>query len=190
MEDLSTRSFGGDRLVSMDNLLDREKLIQFLSQLGKRARSKGACYVTGGASALLVGWRETTLDVDVKFDPEPLGVFDAIPELKKTLQINVELASPDDFIPVTADWKSHCPFIGQFGELSVYHFNFTAQAMSKIERGHPKDILDAREMLKRQLTTKEQLLAMLNAIRPLIRRYPAIDEETFVRRIETFIREA
>jgi hypothetical protein len=173
----------------MDNLLDKQKLIEFLTQLGKSARSKGACYLTGGASALLVGWRQTTLDVDVKFDPEPAGVFDAIAELKKSLQINIELASPDHFIPVTQEWKNHSPFVGQYGDLSVYHFDFTAQSLSKIERGHPKDLLDAREMLRRGLTSKAQLAAMLLAIRPSIRRYPALDEDDFVRRIEAFVRE-
>jgi len=173
----------------MDNLLDKHKLNEFLAQLGKRARSKGACYLTGGASALLIGWRAMTLDVDVKFDPEPPGVFDAIAELKKSLQINVELASPDDFIPVTQDWKSRSLFIAQYGDLSVYHFDFTAQALSKIERGHPKDLLDAREMLRRGLTSKPLLATMLLAIRPFIRRYPALDEDDFVRRIEAFLQE-
>jgi hypothetical protein len=173
----------------MDNPLNKQRLIEFLSQLGKRARSKGACYLTGGASALLVGWRESTLDVDLKFDPEPPGVFDAIAELKKSLQINVELASPDDFIPVTQEWKDKSPFVDQYGELSVYHFDFTAQALSKIERGHPKDLLDVREMLGRGLTSKAQLAAMLLAIRPSIRRYPALDEDDFIRRIEAFLTE-
>jgi len=173
----------------MDNLLDMQKLDEFLSQLGQRARSKGACYLAGGASALLMGWRETTLDVDLKFDPEPAGVFDAIAELKNSLQINVELASPDDFIPVTPDWKNRSPFVGQYGDLSAYHFDFTAQALSKIERGHPKDLLDAREMLRRGLTSKPLLTTMLLAVRPLLKRYPALHEDDFVRRIEAFLRE-
>jgi hypothetical protein len=173
----------------MDHLLDKQKLIEFLTQLGRRAGAKGACYLTGGASALLVGWRATTLDVDLKFDPEPPGVFDAIAELKKSLQINVELASPDNFIPVPQDWKNHSPFVGQYGDLSVYHFDFTAQALSKIERAHPKDLLDAREMLRRGLTSKPQLAAMLLAIRPFVKRYPALDEDDFVRRIEAYLRE-
>ena len=173
----------------MDNVLTRQKLVEFLSQLGGKVRSKGTCYLTGGACALLVGWRLTTLDVDMKFDPEPAGAFDAIPELKKSLQINVELASPDDFIPVTKDWKSNSPFVGQYGDLSVHHFDFTAQALSKLERGHPKDLIDVQEMLRRGLTSRQQLAATLAAIRPLVKRYPAIEEETFVRRIETFLRE-
>ncbi len=171
----------------MENLLDKQKLHEFLAQLGRSARSKGACYLAGGASALLVGWRETTLAVDLKFDPEPAGVFDAIAELKKSLQINVELASPDDFIPVTQDWKNRSPFIKQYDDLSVYHFDFTAQALSKIERAHPKDLIDAREMLRRGLTSKLLLADMLLAVRPFIRRYPALDEDDFVRRIEAFL---
>jgi hypothetical protein len=46
-----------------------------------------------------LGWRDSTIDVDLSFDPEPDGVFDAIPALKRELSINVELASPLDFIP-------------------------------------------------------------------------------------------
>lgn len=109
--------------------------------------------------------------------------------MKRSLQINVELASPDDFIPVTDNWKSNSSFIGQYGNLSVYHFDFTAQALSKIERGHPKDLLDVRQMLQRGLTSKEQLAAMLSAIRPRIRRYPAVDEEAFANRVEAFLKE-
>jgi hypothetical protein len=173
----------------VDYLLNKPKLIEFLTQLGQRARSKGTCYLTGGASALLIGWRDSTLDVDVKFDPEPPGVFDAIAELKRSLQINVELASPDDFIPVTTHWKDQSPLVGQYGDLSVHHFDFTAQALAKIERGHPKDLLDVREMLHRGLTSRPRLAAMLVEIQPSIRRYPALDEDDFVRRIDAYLRE-
>lgn len=55
--------------------------------------------MTGGASAVIYGWRESTVDVDLKFDPEPKGAFAMIPIIKDKLDINVELASPDLFIP-------------------------------------------------------------------------------------------
>ena len=53
----------------------------------------------GDASAVLIAWRETTVDVDLKLAPEPNGVFAAIADAKAMLNINVELAAPDDFIP-------------------------------------------------------------------------------------------
>ena len=49
--------------------------------------------LVGGASAVIIGWRETTLDVDLKLDPEPPGVFEAIALAKDALAINVELAA-------------------------------------------------------------------------------------------------
>jgi hypothetical protein len=44
---------------------------------------------------VLVGWRGTTIDVDLKMSPEPEGAFEAIAALKDELDINVELAAPD-----------------------------------------------------------------------------------------------
>ena len=65
--------------VNNDLNLTKEKLLRFLDRLGASAKSPGTCFITGGGSALLLGWRETTVDIDLKFDPEPAGVFDAIP---------------------------------------------------------------------------------------------------------------
>lgn len=34
--------------------------------LGQAVTSEGRVYFTGGVSAVLLGWRETTIDVDLK----------------------------------------------------------------------------------------------------------------------------
>lgn len=39
-----------------------------MRRLGGAARSPGRIYLVGGSSAVLVGWRETTVDVDLKQD--------------------------------------------------------------------------------------------------------------------------
>ncbi len=70
-----------------------------MEALGKRVGGPGTVYLNGGATALIFGWREKTIDIDIKADPEPQGFFEAIAELKETLDTNVELASPDLFIP-------------------------------------------------------------------------------------------
>ena len=89
-----------------------------------------------------------TVDIDLKPDPEPLGFFGAIAELKKKLDVNVELASPDDFIPELPGWCERSQFIGRFGKLDFFHYDFYAQAVSELERGHARDILDVRTMLE------------------------------------------
>src|SRR6185369_1870055 len=82
-----------------------ETLKEFMRELAAAAKSPGKVYFTGGATALLLGFREQTIDIDLKLDPEPGGVFEAIAMLKNRLNLNVELASPDDFIPSVADWR-------------------------------------------------------------------------------------
>ena len=175
--------------MSSDPTLTKEKLLRFLDRLGARARTPGACFITGGGSALLVGWRETTIDLDLRFDPEPVGVFEAIPELKRELQMHVELAAPSDFLPPLRDWRERSRFIGKYGALEVYHYDFVSQALSKLERGHAKDLLDVTEMLRRGLVTAAELRLHAEAIRPAMYRYPALDEASFLRRVEAFLGE-
>lgn len=56
-------------------------------------------YLTGGATAVLEGWRPSTVDVDVRFEPDSDVALRQIASLKERLQVNVELASPLDFLP-------------------------------------------------------------------------------------------
>jgi hypothetical protein len=55
-----------------------EKLEALMSAMGRAVKSPGRIYLTGGATALLHGWRPMTVDVDLKADPEPSGFFEAI----------------------------------------------------------------------------------------------------------------
>src|SRR6267378_1959736 len=64
-----------------------ERLRQFMDELAALAQSPGKVYFTGGATALLLGFREQTIDIDIKLDPEPKGVFEAIARLKNSLDL-------------------------------------------------------------------------------------------------------
>lgn len=44
-------------------------------------------------------WRDSTIDIDVKMVPEQDSLFRALPALKEKLEMNIELAAPDQFIP-------------------------------------------------------------------------------------------
>jgi hypothetical protein len=48
---------------------DKAKLESFMTALGQRVRGEGRIYLTGGATAVLHGWRPMT--IDLKPDPEP-----------------------------------------------------------------------------------------------------------------------
>jgi hypothetical protein len=56
-------------------------------------------YLTGGATAVLPGWRESTLDVDIRLEPVADELLRELSSIKGRVGVNVELASPPDFIP-------------------------------------------------------------------------------------------
>jgi hypothetical protein len=173
----------------MRDATDRSKIESFMKALGREARIPGRIYLTGGACAVLFGWRSQTMDIDIKMQPDQDLVFRAIAELKEKLNINVELASPGDFIPELPEWESRSLFIVQNGKLDFLHYDFYAQALSKIERSHAHDQEDVRHMLARGLVEKPKLLQFMNEIEPNLYRYPAIKPAAFRRKVEKFVKE-
>ena len=162
---------------------DASRVRQLMRMLGRAARSDGRIYMVGGSSAVLVGWRETTVDIDLKLDPEPGGVFEAIARAKEALNINVELAAPDDFIPALPGWRERSRFIDRFGPIDYYHYDFHAQALAKIERGHEQDLADVKAMGSLGLVRRTRLIELFESIESLLVRYPAIDPPSFRDRV-------
>lgn len=54
----------------MRELTDGELLREFMRRLGRESKQPGRVYLTGGATAVLLGWRPTTIDVDLKLEAE------------------------------------------------------------------------------------------------------------------------
>jgi hypothetical protein len=170
--------------------VDAPRLRAFMRALAGAAREPLQVYLVGGATAVLEGWRSSTVDVDLKFGHDADAVLRAIPAIKESLQINVELASPADFIPVKAGWEDRSPFVAQEGPVTFRHFDLYAQALAKIERGHATDRRDVDEMLARDLVTRGGLLEYLAAIEPDLYRFPAVDPAAFRQAVEATAREA
>jgi hypothetical protein len=174
----------------MRERLTAEKLREFMRALAREADIEGRVYITGGASAVLLGWRDNTLDVDLKFVPEHDRFLRAISDLKERLRVNVEQASPDDFIPPLPSWEDRSPFIVREGKLSFHHYDFYAQALAKIERGHEIDRVDVRQMIESGLVDRARLMELFIAIEPNLYRYSAVDPKAFRRRVESTIASA
>jgi hypothetical protein len=173
--------------VDMRRKVSVETLNQFMHAFAAAARSPGKVYFTGGATALLLGLREQTIDIDLKLDPEPEGAFEAIATLKNQLDLNVELAAPDDFIPPAADWRERSQFIAAIGRVEFFHYDFTMQALAKLERGHTQDLEDVASLLRGGYVSREALNDRFAQIEPGLLRYPAIDPEQFKRAVEDFL---
>ncbi len=163
----------------MRQLADAERIRRFMRRLGQEAREDAWLYFTGGATAVLEGWRPSTIDVDILIIPESDHLFRALPAIKESLRINIELASPADFIPELPGWRTRSPFIDREGKMSYHHYDLYAQALAKIERGHAQDVEDVREMVRRRLIEPRRAFGYFEEIEPLLYRYPAIDPSSF-----------
>jgi len=150
----------------------------FMRAIAAEAREPGRIYLTGGASAVLRGWRESTVDVDIKIVPENDRILRALPELKEKLSVNVELASPADFVPPLPGWETRSPFIAREGLIDFHDFDFYTQALSKLERAHRKDLSDVDAMIRDGLVDPQRLARLFGEVEPLLYRYPAIDPQS------------
>lgn len=172
----------------MRALADAERLKRFFRELARAAEADAAVFLTGGATAVLLGWRESTVDADILIVPDQDALYRALPRLKDELQLNVEIASPAHFIPELPGWRERSLLIERIGHVSFYHYDPYAQALSKLQRGHEKDLGDVRQLIDRGLVQPERLRELFEAIEPRLYRYPAVDPGSFRRRLDELLR--
>jgi uncharacterized nucleotidyltransferase DUF6036 len=164
--------------------VDAERLRRFMQALGPEAERDIRLYFTGGATAILFGWRTSTVDVDLKLEPDSDRVLQALPRLKERLEINVELAAPDQFIPEVPGWQDRSLYIAREGRITFYHYDPYSQVLAKLERGHSLDLEDVYKMLETGLINRQELLRHFEQIEPHLHQYPAIDPVSFRRAVE------
>jgi hypothetical protein len=163
--------------------VDAGRVREFFRALGAEAREETHLYLTGGTTAVLLGWRESTVDLDIKMVPERDSLFRAIPALKERLEVNVEMASPADFIPELPGWQERSRFIVREGKIDFFHYDLYSQALSKVQRAHARDLKDVKEMIDRKLVERKKALELFAAIEEKLYRFPAIDPPSFRRRV-------
>ena len=148
----------------------REDIERFLQQFGQLSQQPGRLYLAGGAELVHGGLRgegATTVDIDLRLDVSDESAAETlIRQLMRQLGINVELASPADFIPLPADWQTRSPFVGRYGNTDVFYFDYYALALSKIARGTSRDVSDVALLAQNGLIQREDLEAAYQQILP------------------------
>jgi hypothetical protein len=167
-----------------------QRLHEFMKMLGERAVQPARIFLVGGATALLLGWRDSTIDIDLKVVPDSDEIFQLLSRLKERLGVNIELASPDDFIPEVPGWQDRSAFIAQVGKLTFLHYDYYAQALAKIERGHDSDLSDVDHLITSELVDREELIRLFSQIEDQLFKYPAIDPPSFRRAVELVVSKA
>jgi hypothetical protein len=173
----------------MRQKVNEPRLHDFIKALGIAASTPVRIFLVGGATAVLLGWRDSTIDIDLKIVPDSDKILRSLPALKERLEMNIELASPDDFIPELPGWQERSKFIQQEGKIGLFHYELYAQALAKIERGHDADMRDVQEMIQRGLVEPKRLLELFSKIEDQLYKYPAIDGASFRRAVERKVAE-
>ncbi len=173
----------------MRDAADAERIALLARELGRAVAPGTRMYLTGGATAVLEGWRDSTVDVDVRFEPDSDDALSRIRDLKEELSLNVKLASPLDFLPPLPEWQERSRFRFREGNLEVFDFDPYSQALSKLQRGFELDLADVRSMVTSGQVEPERLLELFETIESELFRFPAIDPATLHTSVESLLQE-
>lgn len=173
----------------MRQKVSADRLTRFMNEMGRGTKQPARVYLVGGATAVLLGWRETTIDVDLKIVPQADEILRKLPQLKEGLQLNIELASPDDFVPALPGWQERSTYINRVGGIEFFHYDFYGQALAKIERGHSTDLQDVHEMIARGHVEPARLLELFSRVEDELYKYPAIDAKSLRQAVEQIVSE-
>jgi len=155
--------------MSFRSNVDRERIRESCQRLAERFRRPARIYLVGGTTLVFERLREQTLDIDVVLEvaPEHHGeLIQAVRELKDALSVNIEEASPADFIPLPAGYETRHVFLERFGTIELFHFDPYSTALSKIERGRTQDLEDVVALLRSGKIEWDRLAAAFREILP------------------------
>jgi len=134
--------------MSMRQRVGQQEIEQFLIQVG-RTRRPGRLYLTGGAALVHRGIRPgQTLDIDIHITIDPANLTTEIAQLKQKLNMNIEFASPGDFMPLPTQWEARSQFIKRYNQVDAFYFDWYSIALSKTQRGSRQDILDVQLLVR------------------------------------------
>lgn len=143
-------------------------------------------YIVGGGTAVLAGWRSSTIDADLY--AEEVGVFRDIQAIKERLELNVEFARPEQFVPALSGTLERHIFITRVKNVEFYHYDPYAQLLSKIVRGFRQDLLDALSFLESGMVDAGRFLDLVRAIsESAYARYPNLSRDSVLSAVEDFL---
>jgi hypothetical protein len=163
----------------------QREIEQFLIEVG-RTRRPGRLYLTGGAALVHRGIRlGQTLDIDIQITIDPANLTTEIAQLKHKLNMNIEFASPGDFMPLPTQWEVRSHFIKRYNQVDAFYFDWYSIALSKMQRANQRDILDVQSLVRQgyvKVTELDQLCQdVLNKIghSPYDRLFPNLSQQEF-----------
>ncbi len=111
-------------------------------------------------------------------------------QLKQKMNINIEFASPGDFIPLPTQWEGRSAFIKRYDQVDVFYFDWYSIALSKMQRANRQDVVDVQLLVRQgfvELVELDQLYQdVLNKIGvpPYDKLFPNLSQQRFLQRYQ------
>jgi len=168
--------------------LTRKGLHDLMKELARSAPRRGSyrVFFVGGGTAVLEGWRASTIDADLYSDKDE--IFHDVQGIKERLKLNIEFARPEDFVPALAGSESRHVFIETVGKVSFYHYDPCAQLLSKVVRGFNRDMQDASSFVTSGMVDPERFRSLVNGIPDAAySKYPALSRRAVLEAVDDFL---
>jgi hypothetical protein len=172
----------------MRHNLTRETLRALMNEVA-RAAPRGSArrvFLLGGGTAVLEGWRDSTIDADLHADD--VGVFGNIQRIKERVGVNVEFVRPEDFVPPLNGSEDRHVFIETIRDVSFYHYDPYAQLLSKVVRGFARDTQDAENLVGSGMVDGQRFRQLVASIpQSAYASYPALSPEAVGAAVDDFL---
>jgi hypothetical protein len=143
-------------------------------------------YFVGGGTAVYAGWRESTIDADLAADDD--AVFRDVQDIKERLQINIEFARPEDFVPPLHGSADRHILIDTIGRIGFYHYDPYAQLLSKVVRGFNRDMQDAESFVTSGMVDPVMFRSLVQRIpERAFAKYPALSRQAVRGAVRDFL---
>ena len=159
-----------------------------MRELARSAKPKQdyRVYLVGGGTAVLEGWRESSIDVDLYAKQD--DIFRDVQAIKERLRLNIELVRPEDFVPPLEGSEDRHVLIETVGRVSFYHYDPYAQLLSKIVRGFARDLTDATALVTSGMVNPDRFRKLVKDIpESVYSKYPRLSPQAVQSAVDDFL---
>lgn len=159
---------------SPTSTISRANIEQFLQTLGKHFQQPSNLYLAGEAALVHLGLRNgttSTLNVVIETTDEPMMVT-YIQRCAEQVHLSVDFTSPEDVVPIPWTWQDRSRYVGPYGYIDVFYFDFVSLALSNMLQGGEQNLNDVWLLVRQRLVTLNDLDEAYLEVQPRMGRKP------------------
>lgn len=157
-----------------NDVVSQASIEQFLQVLAMAFQQPCNLYLTGEAVLVHLGLRastSTTLSLVIEASDEE-KMTNAIRRSAERVHLSTSFSSPEDVIPISWSWQDRAPYVGPYGYIDVFYFDYISLALSKIAQGSEQDLNDVWLLVRQRLLSLNDLDNAYLEIQPRMGRKP------------------